>query len=175
MPAHRLTPACVLTLVAACAPPPADCTLEARSSLAVRVEDGAGILIGDATVNASHAGGAVQACEPSGDSYQCPFYEVAGDFVVAASRAGNEPASAAVTVGADACHVVTEQVLLVLTPVASDCCCAYIPPGDIDTFTEQPAATAAECAALDQGHCIDPTGRYTPHPCCPDAVGDRCG
>lgn len=154
------------------------CTEEARSSLAVRVEDEAGTPIGDADVTAAHEGGAPQACEAqsNGDgSYVCPIFEIAGNFSVTASRDGFVADAANATVGADECHVIPEEVVLVLAVAESEsCCCAFIRPGDIDIISEEPTATADECAARDQGSCIDPTGRFTPHPCCPDATGDRC-
>ena len=79
-----------ISSVAACEPPLA-CDLSARASLSVHVEDSAGTGIDDATVTArpDADGAAFEACETLGaGDYLCPFFEVAGDFVVTASRPG---------------------------------------------------------------------------------------
>lgn len=61
------------------------------------------------------------------------------------------------------------------SPVAQDqnCCCEFIVEGDI---IEEDLLPVDQCAAREQGQCIevDPN-RLTPHPCCPDATGERCG
>ena len=54
------------------------------------------------------------------------------------------------------------------------CCCQFITEGDImveDLVDEHTCVNDK-----DQGKCItvDPN-RLTPHPCCPDATGPRCG
>ena len=56
---------------------------------------------------------------------------------------------------------------------AANCCCEFLVEGDI---LEEDLLTVDECAARDSGQCIevDPN-RLTPHPCCPDAQGERCG
>ena len=59
---------------------------------------------------------------------------------------------------------------------ADACCCASISEGDI--ITEAPADSADACAAREQGSCVDQAtidARFTPHACCPDATGERCG
>jgi hypothetical protein len=150
------------------------CTEEARQSLSVTVTDDAGAAVVDAAVTATH-GGDIKTCESLDDgSYFCDFSEVAGDFVITATKDGFVDTSESVTVDADACHVITESVTLVLVVANPPCCCAYIKPGDIDIISEEPTETTSACLARDQGACIDPTGRFTPHPCCPDATGDRC-
>ena len=70
-------------------------------------------------------------------------------------------------------HVVTTDVLPVLSASDGPCCCASSIEGDI--ITETPADSVAECTAREQGICIDPSDRLTPNACCPDATGDRCG
>ena len=164
-----------ISSVAACEPPLA-CDLSARASLSVHVEDSAGTGIDDATVTArpDADGAAFEACETLGaGDYLCPFFEVAGDFVVTASRPGFVDATATATVEDGECHVEPADVLLVLAASDGPCCCASIIEGDI--ITETPADSAADCAARDQGSCVDPSERLTPHACCPDATGDRCG
>jgi hypothetical protein len=157
-----------------CLTDPIACTDIAISSLAVTVDDEASAPIIDATVTATH-GGDIKTCESQDDgSYRCDFYEVAGDFVVAASKDGFVDDSESVTVDSDECHVITESVRLVLVVANPPCCCAYVKPGDIDIISEEPTDTTSACLARDQGSCIDPAGRFTPHPCCPDATGDRC-
>jgi hypothetical protein len=167
--------AATVSTIAACELPVA-CTLEARASLSVHVQDSAGTGIDDATVSArpDEDGAADQACEAIGaGDYVCPFFEDAGDFVVSASRPGFVDATAGATVESDACGVVPADVLLVLSASDGPCCCASIIEGDI--ITEAPADTVADCAAREQGTCIDPSERLTPNACCPDATGDRCG
>lgn len=53
------------------------------------------------------------------------------------------------------------------------CCCELVREGDI---LVEDALPADECTLQPQGMCItvDP-GRLTPHPCCPNATGERCG
>lgn len=180
--ACRVIPlALVVAALAACPlTPPPICTEEARASLAVTVTESGGGAVDDADVTAALDGAAPQACEAVGQgdgSYACPFFEQVGQFVVSAERAGFTGDSATVTVAltADGCHVDTAAVSLTLEPAAeAACCCAFVAPGDIDIISEEPAASASECEARDQGSCIDPTGRFTPHPCCPEATGDRC-
>lgn len=55
---------------------------------------------------------------------------------------------------------------------AGQCCCSFVREGDI---LVEDALPADECVAQPQGTCIivDPN-RFTPHPCCPDATGERC-
>ncbi len=169
----------LLSAVASCVPPGVNCTLEARGSLAVRVVDDSGAGVSTADVSAVHDGESV-VCEASGDdgAYDCGFFEVSGDFVVTV-EAGAFRRSEQVTVGEtdDGCHVVPES-LTFQVPADSGCCCAFIRPGDGDIISEEPAQSSAECAARDQGSCVDPdvvAQRLTPHACCPDATGERCG
>jgi hypothetical protein len=53
------------------------------------------------------------------------------------------------------------------------CCCELVREGDI---VVEDALPAEECTVQPQGVCImvDPL-RLTPHPCCPNATGERCG
>lgn len=56
---------------------------------------------------------------------------------------------------------------------AGQCCCSYIVEGDI--VVEDVQAVDA-CETLDVGTCtIVDRNRTTPHPCCPNATGPRCG
>jgi hypothetical protein len=168
--------AAVSLLSLSCAPP-VGCTLEARASLNVRVVDEAGVGVNTAVVTAAHDGDAAEACDAGTDgSYACPFFEVEGDFIVTV-EAGAFRRSEAVSVGSDECHVIPEA-LTFQVPADSGCCCAFIRDGDFDIISEEPADSGAECLARDQGSCVDPAiiaQRLTPHPCCPDATGERCG
>lgn len=97
-------------------PGPADCTMEARSSVSVTVTDAAGAPLSDAAVVYSVDGGAEQACEPmSGGAWVCGW-EVSGVFQITASAEGYEAQSAEVEVGMteDGCHVVGEVLELAL-------------------------------------------------------------
>ncbi len=53
------------------------------------------------------------------------------------------------------------------------CCCEFIAEGDIII---EDLLVPSECRGAQGGQCIevDPN-RLTPHPCCPDAQGERCG
>lgn len=54
------------------------------------------------------------------------------------------------------------------------CCCEHVVEGDIITEDVQDADVCT--GELEGGQCItvDPN-RLTPHPCCPNATGERCG
>lgn len=167
--------AAALAVGPGCGPPDVACTDIAVASLAVAVEDAAGAPVTDATVTAQHEDEAPLFCASSDDgTYVCEHYEVAGAFTVRATKPGFVEARADVTVEEDECHVIPESVVLTLVEDDAGCCCAYVKPGDIDIISEDPASSVGECEARDQGSCVDPTGRFTPHPCCPEATGDRC-
>jgi hypothetical protein len=101
----------------ACLPVEPVCTLEARASLNVSVVDDDGAPVGDAVVTAAQQGGETKTCEHTGDGgYLCDFFEVAGTFVVTATR-GSDSDSASVDVADGECHVVTADVELVLPAV----------------------------------------------------------
>ena len=53
------------------------------------------------------------------------------------------------------------------------CCCEFLVQGDI---LKEDLVAASDCPTRDRGRCIqvDPM-RLTPHPCCPNAKGERCG
>lgn len=95
-----------------------NCTTEARVSVTATVETDGGAAVPDATVTWSVDGGAAQGCEawPESPDYACGF-EVAGAITVVASADGFETASEVVEVPADACHVVSQTVTLVLSPL----------------------------------------------------------
>jgi hypothetical protein len=114
----RLMSFAVATLALAasvgCIPIGPACTLEARASLNVTVVDDNGVPVDDAVVTAALEGGETKTCESTGESaYLCDFFEVEGTFVVNAAR-GEASDSATVDVGADECHVIAEDVELVL-------------------------------------------------------------
>jgi hypothetical protein len=60
-----------------------------------------------------------------------------------------------------------------VTVIGDACCCSHIVDFDIMVEDLQPIDG---CPQLDQGQCIlvDPQ-RLTPHECCPNATGARCG
>lgn len=97
-----------------------DCTTEARASVTVQVTDGDGAAIDDATVTFAVDGGDELPCDAmSGGQYVCGW-EAAGDFVVRVEAQGYEPWEGEATVEADACHVIGEQLVAELVPVACD-------------------------------------------------------
>ncbi len=57
-------------------------------------------------------------------------------------------------------------------PEPAPCCCEFLE----DDIIIEDLLDMNECMARDSGQCIevDPD-RLTPHPCCPDAQGERCG
>jgi hypothetical protein len=70
--------------------------------------------------------------------------------------------------------VITDDLLVPGSGLpAGYCCCEFVREGDI---LVEDALPADECTAQPQGECItvDPD-RLTPHPCCPEATGERCG
>lgn len=90
------------------------CTAEARASVLLTAVDGGGAPLAGYDVDFSVDGGAVQRvrCETAAP---CAIaYEVAGRFVLNATKPGHLPASASVVVGADECHVQTVPVQLTL-------------------------------------------------------------
>ncbi len=96
-----------------------DCTTEAVVSVHVTIELGDDVtaIPEDLAVTYAVDGGSPQPCESwSGElDWACGF-EVAGDLVIEATAEGYEPASAAVTVESDACHVIPETLTLTLEP-----------------------------------------------------------
>ena len=52
------------------------------------------------------------------------------------------------------------------------CCCEFL----VMDIQEEDALLVDSCASQNQGQCIDvDPNRLTPHPCCPNATGERCG
>jgi hypothetical protein len=58
-------------------------------------------------------------------------------------------------------------------PSQEQVCCLFVAGGDMLT---EDLLTKEECAKRQHGTVVpvDP-GRFTPHPCCPDATGETCG
>jgi hypothetical protein len=111
---HRGTlVAALAALVAACDGEPA-CTRLAAISVTLTVQDEAGAAIPDVTATWRAGDGAATPCEPFGQGVFACGVEVAGEITVTASAPGHAEASRTVTVGADECHVIEEQVTLTL-------------------------------------------------------------
>jgi hypothetical protein len=89
------------------------CTLEARSSVVVKVLDAAGVSVTDAEVVFSVNGGIMQACTVLATSFVCGM-ESGGAFVITATR-GIDMGTVEVNVRRDECHVITQTVELILT------------------------------------------------------------
>ena len=102
------------------------CTTEARVRVMVTVEGEGGRLPEDLAVTWSTPDSDLNPCEPwpGSPEYACGF-EQAGPITVTASGRYYRTASQTVTVQADACHVQTESLTLVLEPV--DCTAVEIP------------------------------------------------
>lgn len=96
------------------------CTAEARSSVTLSVVDRFNVPLSGVDIRFQVDRGPVRSpvagppCEPA---VQCALaYEVSGVFFITASKPGYAPASASVTVGRDACHVITQPLTLTLQP-----------------------------------------------------------
>ena len=96
--------------------PDGACTLEARSSVTVKVVDMAGAVIADAVVTFSVNGAAAETCEafPDGTSYTCGF-EREGQFSITATKGADTKTQAVtVTKTADGCHVEGQSITITL-------------------------------------------------------------
>ena len=96
--------------------PDVSCTLEARSSVTVKVVDMAGAVIADAVVTFSVNGGAAETCEafPDGTSYVCGL-EREGQFSITATKGADTKTQAVtVTKTADGCHVEGQTITITL-------------------------------------------------------------
>lgn len=91
------------------------CTLEARSSLTVKVVDGMGAAVSDATLTFSVDGGAAQNCENFMDgSYVCGF-EIDGTFVVTATKGmATQMQTVVVKLTENGCHVDSQSITMTL-------------------------------------------------------------
>lgn len=102
-----------LTLLAtSCGDDPVACTADLRPSVRVTVLDVVGEPVLDAELTYRVDGDIERSCELSIDRYICG-YEEEGRFVITAVR-GDEQGEARVSVRADACHVVTEDIDMTL-------------------------------------------------------------
>lgn len=92
-----------------------DCDLSAHSSVVLTVTDlDGGEPMSEVFATFTVDGGRSRDCESMGDGSFVCGWEVAGDLVVMAEAEYYLPADATVTVEADDCHVITEQVTLEL-------------------------------------------------------------
>jgi hypothetical protein len=93
------------------------CTEEARASVQVTLVDDLGNFPNGVSVTMQQAGQGEEPCSDFGTDGQVVCgYEIEGEIAVRASAPGYGPAEETVVVGRtdDGCHVVTEQVTLVL-------------------------------------------------------------
>lgn len=104
----------VVVVVAGCEQPGTNCTLEAAASVNVEVRDIDGAAVVDADVRYTVDGGDSEACDNFDDGRYACGYEIAGEFVVTATKAGYAAAQNGVTVKDDECHVVGESLDLLL-------------------------------------------------------------
>lgn len=107
-----------LLCLSACQPPEDDiaCTEEARVSVSVEVVDAEGADILDAIVQFDAGDGAVD-CESWDGVFACGT-EIAGELEILISAPGFEDHSETVTVEADKCHVLSEDLRVELVEVA---------------------------------------------------------
>lgn len=96
------------------------CTAEVRWSVVVTIVDDAGAPLPGATVSWRVDGGPPQAASCIGVPVGCSTFfageEVSGEFTITAEKPGSRTATAHVTVQRDVCHVITREVVMVLTP-----------------------------------------------------------
>lgn len=93
---------------------PLDCTDELEPSVWLTLVDAGGGDVPDASATWSSDTAGEGICEDvGGDGLVCGF-EIPGDLAITATAPGYEDVSTIVTVEADACHVITEDVELIL-------------------------------------------------------------
>ncbi|MCK6503934.1 hypothetical protein L6R53_11130 [Myxococcota bacterium] len=96
-----------------------DCTTEARASVQLTVVDAAGATIPDASATytiESESWPAPQDCEDLGGGTLVCGWEVEDTFHIEVEAPGYAARTLEVEVGGDECHVITEQVEVVLDP-----------------------------------------------------------
>jgi hypothetical protein len=93
------------------------CTDDLRPSTRVTVLDGAGDPVLDADLTYRVDGDIERSCMLSGEAFYICGFEEQGRFVITALR-GDEAGEARVSVRADVCHVVPEDVTLTLEPAS---------------------------------------------------------
>ncbi|TNE87973.1 MAG: hypothetical protein EP330_16940 [Deltaproteobacteria bacterium] len=132
-------------MLTGCREYPMACTTEARSSVIVFVEDSGGTPVADAEVVFTVDGGAEEACmDNDGGEFVCGF-EQDGHFAITGDGWGFAPTTVEVDVDADACHVITETVTLVLEPVG--CTEEEVPSVQVTvTDSQGTAITSADVA-----------------------------
>ena len=92
------------------------CTLEARSSVMVKVVDAMGAPVTDAMVTFSHEGGAAENCENllMDGSYTCGYERDGAITVTATKGADTKMQTVTVSKTEDGCHVVGQSITLTL-------------------------------------------------------------
>ena len=106
----------VALLVSGCHTGSIRCTLEARFSLVVTVVDASGKRVCDASVTADD--GAFSAALPAGPGVGCAYFGVSerkGTYAIKVRNGTKTTTLDGVKVSADACHVHTRHVTVVLT------------------------------------------------------------
>lgn len=110
----------LLPLLTACpALDDVNCTTEARASVQVTVEDEAGAPIPDASLTWTGADGVPTSCENMADGQFVCGWEADGELTIDVTKDGFEDAQLVVTVGSDACHVITEARTVTLIAEAT--------------------------------------------------------
>jgi hypothetical protein len=158
-----------LAALVACEDTTVGCDDMAVSSVSLTVEDADGNAITGANATYTVDGGVPSACEEFGDGNYACGYEQAGEITVTASAAGYAEASATVTVEADECHVITEQVTLTLD--VADCTDVELPSMLVTVVGSSGEALSNAWAAY------TPAGAEDPNDCYPTSTADvwQCG
>jgi len=153
------------------------------TDIEVELQDSRGNAIDDATVTLDGDGEGPRDCPRiARGRYACSTFPLTASpslLIVGPGYRQTETLPLRVTDRGDSeCSLGRTDVLLVEIDdvIAPRCCCASIVEGDI--VEEAPAENDAACAAREQGSCVDQAtvdARLTPHACCPDATGERCG
>lgn len=96
-----------------------DCTTEARASVQLTIVDDSGASIPDASASytiESESWPAPQDCEDMGEGTLICGWEVEDTFHIEVQAPGYATEELEVEVGGDECHVITEQIQVVLDP-----------------------------------------------------------
>ena len=99
---------------------PIDCTADERISVTVTLTGETGERVVEADVWFTTPSGVEQACESWDNGHYACGFEVAGPMTVHADAWGYEPVQVDLDIAADECHVLTEQIELVMPLVRCD-------------------------------------------------------
>lgn len=121
----------MLLFLLAC-PDPLECDTMAAASTSVQVVDASGAPVQEATLTWTSDTGGSGACDAMPDGVWVCGWEVSGEITVTAQAEGYEDGVGSVTVPQGECHVIQQELTIVLDGIA--CTTEYV-PGVIATLT----------------------------------------